>query len=244
MQKTTKGIILLAIVLLNFSISLAHDTYSSYNIYVLGDSSALCNFSDLPEIHPDFYKQSIIKRAICYQNSIINFNCYIKCLWGKTLHGTQKIPFTTLIDPDLASNTDIVCITFGVLDVALHIHQQSMLQHKEYTDLIEELIVPYINNILNLQKTYFSWQKIIIMATVPPQCAHPNFNLLHIRNLLNNSLAIHVQNHNLLFWDPFYLFANENGFLKKEYQGSGLHFKHDKTDEILLAFHHFLVSLL
>lgn len=138
------------------------------------------------------------------------------------------------------STINTVCFTFGALDILIHIHKQAIIQQKSYSELIQELITPYIQNILDFKKTHNYNYKIVIMApTPPPPGCLPH--TVEIYNIFNTILAQQANSESLLFFNPFSEWVDEKGFLLPHYySGLGAHLHPEKTQELLQKLHTFI----
>lgn len=226
-------------------------TYThDYTILAVGDSSIQFTFYSKIE---DFKSGHITcdtttRTVILPDNSTHTLTSYMHFLSGKTLHGTQKIDFSSLINTKYIENLDAILFSFGLVDVIWHIKPQALKQNKSFEEIIEALITPYINNILNIKRIFPHYKgHLIIMATTPPVFSQSPLTpeeRLFISQTLNKALQYHALKNNIPYFDPYPLLVNDKGTLKEEYdQLDGVHFALKNNQILIDALYYFLKSL-
>lgn len=221
-----------------------------YTIFAIGDSSIQFTFNtDYDNLKPNWTKD-FTTRTILLPNSLYaSLTCFMHNLSGKTLHGLQKINLETLINQEHIDSLDAILLSFGLVDVIWHIKPQSLKQNKSIEEIIEELTIPYIQNVLNIKRAFPHYKgHLIIMATTPPvysEAPLTSGERRAISRALNASLKHHTSINNIPYFDPYESCINEEGSLKEEYDSlDGVHFSL-KTNQVLIdSFYYFLETLL
>lgn len=217
-----------------------------YTVYGIGDSHINFTLRDqepTEERHSLWQVENPTVRLIhLNENTSIQVCCYSHSLVGKTLHGTKQIPMRDLIKPDLIDYIDCVLFTFGEVDIrGKHISNHTFKQGKSYKQIIEELTVPFIQNILDLQNTIPALKgKLVVMAVIlctikifMPTLDNPIITNIELRNALNDSLEKHAVANDIKFFNPYVLCATEDDRLLPIYTTDGIHMATEHNHIIL-----------
>ncbi len=209
----------------------------NYNIFGIGSSSIRYMFNK----HSS-WEVNETTRAIELPDQTTHYiKCYLQTLSGKTIYGLNKINIGTLVYPHLIDSLDAILLNFGSVDVIWHIQKQADKQHKSIAQVIEDLIIPYIDNVLNIRRTFPHFTKpIILMATTPPTSPAR----MTVSETFNSSLKYHALQNNLVFFDPYAPCIKENGLLKDEYdEHDGIHFSAANNQILVDSLHSLLENL-
>ncbi len=209
----------------------------NYTVLGIGSSSIRYMFNK-----HSFWESNETTRIIELPNHTQHYiKCYLQSLSGKTINGINKINIGTLVEPHLIESLDAILLNFGTVDIIWHIKKQADKQHKSIEEVIEDLIIPYIDNILNIKRTFPHFTKpIIIMATTPPI----SLARMHISKTFNSSLKYHALQNNLIFFDPYAPCIKENGLLKHEYtEQDEIHFSTPNNQILIDSLYYFLENL-
>lgn len=201
-------------------------------IHIFGDSHAMYNFSNL-----DFF----------------HINNYQLCT---TMHkvGRDKINFINYNNYEIIEN-DIIVYQFGEIDCRCHIGKQLLL-NRELDEIIETLTTNYINSISENKKQFHKLY-IIICCVPPPTDKYyyekingempDNFPLPFIgtneerviyTKKINTILKQKCLENDLLFFDYYDSYSDENGLLVPELSDNTVHIK--QNEKLLELFKNFI----
>ncbi len=210
----------------------------NYTVLGIGDSSIRFMFNECSY----FWKVNETTRIITLPDATKHYmKCYLKSINGKTIHGINKYNIASLVEPALVNSLDAILLNFGCVDIIWHIQKQADKQNKLIEEVVEDLIIPYIDNVLNIRRTFPNFTKpIILMAPTPAS----TMERVTINNVLNASLRYHALQSNLIFFDPYEPCIDDKGILKPEYdEKDGIHFCAYKNQILIDSLYYFLENL-
>lgn len=207
---------------------------NNYTILGIGDSNMPYTFRNIDQDGADvfFNKDVPTYRTVTLDNNeVIDMTYHIYGMSGKTIHGLKVIPLYSLINPELISTLDFIICCFGTVDARIHAYHQSKIRDIPVTEVIDDVVIPYIQNILSIKEVFPEYKgKLIVMATLPVSPDwEPKEGDLALATDINNTLNFHIQKYaeanGIYFFNPFVNYTDEQGLLDERYKCDGTHFK-------------------
>lgn len=182
----------------------------------VGDSHSHCNFIGIPR-------------------------CEVYWIGSVTMYRVGKRGFASF-DFDwsnIKKNSNLI-LTFGEIDARVHIFKQSKMQNMTTDDLVEDVVIKYINEIKNFFIGSRSFR--LILSSIVPPMKFPDYSRsiysgnpddrLKITMKMNEVLRFFCEKDGFQFFDPFESYMDCNGFLLPERSDGSHHVNPHQCREI------------
>jgi hypothetical protein len=190
------------------------------HIHVFGDSHANWCFSNNGQR----------EYVLDYNNLQIPFS--VHWIIGKTMHGVGKdgLQILNLRKYGVQEN-DVALFTFGEIDARCHIGKQRDEQKRDLNDIIDLLIMRYLETI-NQNRALYKNIYCMVMEVIPPtdRCNNiqtPFYGTLEdriaITRLLNKRLRAACLLYNIPFLQTHDIYANQDGSLNHALSDNCVH---------------------
>ena len=237
-------IIAIIVLLLSSNISL-NCIYQEINVF--GDSHALFSFGNITSkstitkrIHQFYRYNNNIQKAYkpfpssntnyLYQHNNKTVRFIVCSFFGETMYNISKKQNDFFNFYNLTLNNTIILFNFGEVDCRYHIGRQIKEKNRSLNEVIDQLILNYVNFIKKIQNQTKSL--IIISSIIPPSNMTfnpkaPYYGSIQERAMITDLLNLKLKNacvqNNILFIDPYVSFRDENSFLIEKFSDKIVH---------------------